>query len=63
MTRYDQVVPYEASLLTGPENTNIILQDLCPGNVVEHTGISYDRVAQQVVRNALDASELSRVTC
>lgn len=63
VTRYDQVVPYEASLLTGTGNTNVILQDLCPGNGVEHTGISYDPVAQQVVLNALDGSELTCVTC
>lgn len=63
VTRYDQVVPYEASLLTGEGNTNVVLQDLCPGNVTEHTGISYDPVAQQVVSNALGGSELTAVRC
>ncbi|MEO7078098.1 alpha/beta fold hydrolase [Rhodococcus sp. BP22] len=63
VTRYDQVVPYEASLLTGEGNTNVVLQDLCPGNVTEHTGISYDPVAQQVVSNALRGSDPTEVRC
>ncbi|MDJ0396290.1 alpha/beta fold hydrolase [Rhodococcus sp. G-MC3] len=63
VTRYDQVVPFEASLLTGPGNTNVVLQDVCPANTVEHTGISYDPVAQQVVVNALEGTEPSAVVC
>ena len=40
-----------------------MLQDLCPADVVEHTGISYDPVAQQVVRNALAGVDPPAVTC
>lgn len=63
VTRYDQVVPWEASLLRGEGARNVVLQDLCPADVVEHTGISYDPVAQQVVRNALAGVDTPAVTC
>ncbi|MFI8565379.1 esterase/lipase family protein [Rhodococcus sp. NPDC078407] len=64
VTRYDQiVVPYTASLLTGAGNTNVVLQDVCPGNVVEHTGISYDPAAQRLVENALDSANTQPVSC
>ncbi|KQU52196.1 lipase [Rhodococcus sp. Leaf278] len=64
VTRYDQiVVPYTASLLTGAGNTNIVLQDVCPANVVEHTGISYDPLAQQLVHNALDPENAQPIGC
>lgn len=64
VTRYDQVVvPYTASLLTGAGNTNIVIQDVCPGNVTEHTSISYDPVAAQLVRNALDPDSAQPVKC
>ncbi|MBY4012806.1 alpha/beta fold hydrolase [Rhodococcus fascians] len=64
VTRYDQVVvPYTASLLTGAGNTNVVLQDVCPGNVVEHTGISYDPLAQRLVENALDPENAQPITC
>ncbi|OZD74707.1 lipase [Rhodococcus sp. 05-339-2] len=64
VTRYDQiVVPYTASLLSGAGNTNVVLQDLCPANVVEHTGISYDPLAQRLVQNALDPENAQPVDC
>lgn len=63
VTRYDQVVPYQASLLTGPGARNVVIQDLCPANTVEHTGISYDPVAQQLVFDALAGGDLDAVTC
>ncbi|WP_245819510.1 esterase/lipase family protein [Rhodococcoides yunnanense] len=63
VTRYDQVVPFAASLLTGVGATNVILQDLCPGDRTEHTGISYDPVAQHVVLGALAGTGPVGVTC
>ncbi|MGV8874626.1 MAG: esterase/lipase family protein, partial [Rhodococcus sp. (in: high G+C Gram-positive bacteria)] len=64
VTRYDQiVVPYTASLLSGAGNTNIVLQDVCPANVVEHTGISYDPLAQRLVQNALDPENAQPIGC
>lgn len=62
-TRYDQVVPYTASLLTGEGSRNVVLQDLCPGDTVEHTGISYDPVARQIVSNALNSRDPVAVEC
>lgn len=63
VTRHDQVVPYEASLLRGAGARNVILQDLCPADTVEHTGISYDPVARQVVLNALEGTDPTAVYC
>ncbi|MFY2787818.1 esterase/lipase family protein [Rhodococcus sp. MALMAid1271] len=64
VTRYDQiVVPYTASLLSGAGNTNIVLQDLCPADFTEHTGISYDPLAQQLVLDALDPANTSPISC
>ena len=64
VTRYDQiVVPYTASLLTGAGNTNVVIQDVCPADVVEHTGISYDPTAQQLVENALDPEHAQPIDC
>ncbi len=63
VTRYDQVVPYQASLLTGPGARNVVIQDLCPANTVEHTGISYDLLAQQLVFDALADGDLDAVRC
>ncbi|OZF47290.1 triacylglycerol lipase [Rhodococcus sp. 14-2470-1a] len=63
VTRYDQVVPYTASLLQGEGARNVILQDLCPADTVDHTGISYDPVAQQVVLDALAGVDPRSVTC
>ena len=64
VTRYDQiVVPYTASLLTGAGNTNVVLQDVCPADVVEHTGISYAPLAQRLVQNALDPENAQPISC
>lgn len=53
-TRYDQVViPFSSAFLEGPKTTNLVIQDACPNNTIEHVGIIYDRVALQFVQNAL----------
>lgn len=53
-TRYDQVVrPHTSGFLAGPKTTNVVVQDKCPNDDVEHLGIIYDRVALQWVQNAL----------
>lgn len=53
-TRYDTVVtPFSSAFLAGPKTTNVVLQDKCPGDLAEHLGIIYDRVALQWVKNAL----------
>jgi triacylglycerol lipase len=54
VTRYDEVVvPYTSGYLSGPNTTNVTLQDRCPADVTEHLGISYDPNALQWVLNAL----------
>jgi triacylglycerol lipase len=54
-TSYDEVVtPYQSAFLApGKRVTNVLLQDRCPGHVVEHVGIAGDPVALQWVENAL----------
>lgn len=55
-TRNDQVViPYTSAFLKGRrrKTTNIVVQDRCPSNRTDHIGIIYDRVALQIIENAL----------
>src|SRR3954470_6595571 len=45
-TRYDEVVtPYTSAFLSGANTTNVLLQNRCPLDVVEHLSIIYDAVA------------------
>ena len=55
-TRYDEVVtPYTSAFLAGGSNTaNILLQDACPGEVIDHHFMPHDRLAQRWVLQALD---------
>jgi triacylglycerol lipase len=51
-TRHDQVVtPYRSQALEGA--TNVVLQDRCPEDVVDHVGIIYDPIALQWTLDAL----------
>ena len=55
-TRNDEIVtPVESQALAGPASvvTNVIVQDKCPGDQVEHIALPYDPVAVQWVENAL----------
>jgi triacylglycerol lipase len=54
-TRHDEVVtPYESAFLEpGRRVTNVLLQDRCPDDRVEHVGIPDDPVALQWIENAL----------
>jgi triacylglycerol lipase len=53
-TTHDEVVtPYTSALLQGTSVTNVVLQDDCPLDTVEHVGIQYDPVALQWIENAL----------
>lgn len=63
-TVYDDVVmPYTNAFLRSPGVTNTTLQAVCPGDTVDHLGISYDPNAQRLVRNALDPTTAQRVVC
>lgn len=62
-TRLDEVVtPVKSQGLKGPKSrvTNIVLQDRCPLDVVEHLAIIYDPVALQWVLEALDRNGPAR---
>jgi pimeloyl-ACP methyl ester carboxylesterase len=51
-TRYDEVVtPYRSQALEGA--TNVVLQDRCPEDVIDHVGIVYDPIALEWTLDAL----------
>jgi triacylglycerol lipase len=55
-TRNDEIVtPYQSQALAGPAGrvTNVVLQDRCPNDAIDHLGIIYDPAALQWVENAL----------
>ncbi|HEY5316909.1 MAG TPA: lipase [Solirubrobacteraceae bacterium] len=53
-TTHDEVVtPYTSAFLSGPEVTNITLQDQCPLDLADHLAMPYDGPALQDVVNAL----------
>jgi triacylglycerol esterase/lipase EstA (alpha/beta hydrolase family) len=63
-TEYDEVVtPYMSAFLTGPDVTNITVQDQCPLDLSDHLEIAYDPVALADVLNALDPAHPVQVPC
>ena len=63
-TTYDEVVtPYTSAFLTGPDVTNITVQNQCPPDLSDHLEISYDPVALADVLNALDPAHPVQVPC
>jgi triacylglycerol lipase len=53
-TTHDEVVtPYQSQALAGPQATNVVIQDRCPTDPVEHVAITYDPVALQWTLDAL----------
>lgn len=56
-TSHDEVVtPYTNAFLSGPNVTNILLQNQCSTDKVEHIGMAADSPAMQNVLNQLSAS-------
>ncbi|MFG1793375.1 esterase/lipase family protein [Nocardia sp. NPDC049149] len=56
--------PYTTGFLTpGPNVTNILLQDICPGDLSEHMLLTSDPVAIRLVQNALDPDHAVAPTC
>jgi len=57
-TRYDEVVtPFTSAFLApGPNTANILLQDACPADVVDHQFIPDDRIALRWTLQALGRS-------
>jgi triacylglycerol lipase len=54
-TRYDEVVtPFtNAFLAPDPKVTNVLIQDKCPSQIVEHVTMIFDPVVLQWIENAL----------
>ncbi|WP_216213571.1 esterase/lipase family protein [Amycolatopsis aidingensis] len=64
VTKYDEIaVPYTTGLGEGPNVTNIVLQDGCPADKVNHVGIVVDPNAIGHVLNALDPANAEPVPC
>lgn len=64
LTRYDEAVtPYTSGLGSGPDVTNIVLQDSCPLDLSEHAGLAADKNAAGHVLNALDPEHARPVPC
>jgi hypothetical protein len=56
-TDHDEVVtPYTNAFLHGPNVTDILLQEQCPSDPVEHIGMASDSPAWQNVLNQLSAT-------
>ncbi|UGT39304.1 alpha/beta fold hydrolase [Nocardia yamanashiensis] len=64
VTRYDEIAtPWPTGQLSGPNVTNVILQDLCATDFTEHYELTADPVAVRVVLNALDPAHAEPVGC
>ncbi len=63
-TRYDEVVtPYTSAFLSGPDVTNITLQDHCILDLADHLTTPYDSIALRYVLNALDPAHAVAPGC
>jgi triacylglycerol esterase/lipase EstA (alpha/beta hydrolase family) len=63
-SEYDEVVtPYTSAFLSGPDTTNITLQDQCPLDFGEHLSMPYDHIADTDVLNALDPTHPQTPAC
>ncbi|MFJ9579931.1 esterase/lipase family protein [Streptomyces sp. NPDC101191] len=64
-TRYDEVVtPYQSGWLSGPNVSNVLLQDRCALDLSEHVAIgTVDRIVFHEVGNALDPAHATPTTC
>jgi len=63
-SRYDEVVtPYTSAFLSGPNVTNITLQDQCSLDFGEHLSMPYDHIADIDVLNALDPAHQEQPLC
>lgn len=63
-TRNDEIItPYQSQFLTGSGVTNILLQDQCSLDQVDHLASQYDSIALQDVLNALDPAHSQAPAC
>jgi triacylglycerol esterase/lipase EstA (alpha/beta hydrolase family) len=63
-TRYEEIItPDESQFLAGRAVTNILLQDQCATDFVDHLASTYDSVALHDVLNALDPPHATKPAC
>ncbi|HVY95945.1 MAG TPA: alpha/beta fold hydrolase [Solirubrobacterales bacterium] len=63
-SRYDEVVtPYTSAFLSGPQVTNITLQNQCILDAGEHLSMPYDHIADADVLTALDPAHPQHPAC
>jgi triacylglycerol esterase/lipase EstA (alpha/beta hydrolase family) len=63
-TSYDEVVtPYSSAFLSGPDVTDILLQDQCPLDFGDHLSMPYDHIADADVLTALDPAHPVHPAC
>src|SRR3954447_23890610 len=63
-TRYEDVVtPYDSVFLRGPRVTNILLQDQCRTDFIDHPSANYDSIALHDMLNALDSEHATPPRC
>jgi triacylglycerol esterase/lipase EstA (alpha/beta hydrolase family) len=63
-SRYDEVVtPYTSAFLSGPNVTNVLLQDQCALDLGEHLSMPYDHIADADVLTALDPAQPMHPLC
>lgn len=64
VTRYDElVVPYTSGLESGPDTTNIVVQDGCEQDYSDHVAVAGSARAAGFVLNALDSDHPREVPC
>ncbi|MBJ7328571.1 MAG: alpha/beta fold hydrolase [Solirubrobacteraceae bacterium] len=63
-TRYDEIVtPWQSSLLQGDSVRNIVVQDGCDLNRIDHAAIVYDRRSVALALHALDPADRTPIPC
>jgi triacylglycerol esterase/lipase EstA (alpha/beta hydrolase family) len=63
-SKNDEVVtPYTSAFLSGPNVTNVTLQDQCPLDQGEHLSMAYDHIADADVLTALDPADPQHPAC
>jgi triacylglycerol esterase/lipase EstA (alpha/beta hydrolase family) len=63
-SRYDEVVtPYASAFLSGPNVTNITIQNQCILDLGEHLSMPYDHIVGRNVLNALDPANARGTLC
>jgi triacylglycerol esterase/lipase EstA (alpha/beta hydrolase family) len=64
ISRYDPAItPYTSAAINEPGVKNIVVQDVCPGEPLGHTGPAYDKGVLTMITNALDPAHPAPVHC